>query len=79
MDLVKNVEVTIKGDVRMLKTKPGDRIVCCFRERLPITAISDVQKQLESYFPMTRVLVVAGVEFFGLIPAESDVVKRAAE
>ena len=79
MDLVKNVEVTIKGDVRRLETKPGDRLVCCFRERLPVTAIADVQRQLEAYFPRTQVLVVAGVEWFGVIPSEADVVKRLAE
>lgn len=77
MDLIKNVEVTVKGDVRRLDLQPGDKIVCCFRERLPITAIKDVKIQLETYFPRTEVLIVAGVEYFGVIPADADLVKRA--
>ena len=79
MELVRQVEVTIKGEVRRLVTKPGDRLVVTFRERIPITAIRDVKRQLEHYFPHTEVLIIAGVETFMVIPAEADVVKRVVD
>jgi len=79
MDMVRNVEVTLKGDVRRLQLTPGDRIVCCFRERLPITAINDVKNHLQHVFPRTEVIVLAGIESFAVIPATDDVVKRVVD
>lgn len=79
MELVKHVEVTIKGEIRRLNPKPGDRLVLTFRERLPITAIHDVKRQLEHYFPHTEVLVIAGVEVMALIPSDADVLKRVQD
>ena len=76
MDMVSNVEVTIKGDLRRIGAKPGETLLLGFRERLPITAMADVKRKLEHDLPGVRVEIVAGLEFAAIVPAGSDVIKR---
>jgi len=72
------VEVEVKGDIRVLKVNPGDRIVVTFRERtLSRDRIGAVQQQLQKLFPLNEVLIMAGVEDVRIIRHGSDVPSRA--
>lgn len=79
MDMVRNVNVTVRGDVRRLQLNQGDRVVACFRERLPLTAIRDVKLALETHFPRNEVLVICGIESLAILPPDVDVPTRIAE
>ena len=76
MQEVRNVKITVAGDVRRLRLEHGDQVVVCFRERLPITAIREVKRELETYVPRNSVLVIAGVESMAVLPAGQDVPHR---
>lgn len=76
MQEIDRVKVTVHGEVRRLALNPGDQVVVCFRERLPLTAIREVKRELETYFPRNAVLVIAGVETLAVLPAGKDVPQR---
>lgn len=70
---VANVKVEYVGEVRSLKLNPGDKVICSFHDRLPVTVINDFRAQLQKQFPLNEVLVIAGLESIGVIRAGSDV------
>jgi len=72
MQEVGHVKLTVTGDIRRLRLEHGDRVVITFRERLPITAIRDVKKQLETYFPRNEVMIIAGIEAIAILRAGDD-------
>lgn len=65
------VELTVKGDVRVLRVRPGDKILIEFRDRVSGAAMADVRERLQAMFPTNEVVVVAG-GLLSVLPADAD-------
>lgn len=72
------VELTIKGDVHVLKLNPGDRLIVSFSERaLNRAQLGSVRQQLQNLYPLNEVLVLSGIDGLYVQPAGHDHLHRA--
>lgn len=57
-----SIELTVRGDIKVLRLAPGDKVVVEFPDRVPGAAVREVRERLQQMFPFNEVVVIASGE-----------------